>query len=133
MHRCQEQSNKMFGWKTKIRPSKAFNQPANLTNNQAQVPWVRLINPIYLVIRVSQSEGVLISELTNERRGEAQDTHWHKSVTRLSKPQTPVQSGSLSFCVGSLSILGIVGAVYLLFLICNLMLAVHFIHDLVPI
>ena len=74
MHRCQEQSNKMFGWKTKIRISKAFNQPANLTNNQAQVPWVRLINPIYLVIRVSQSEGLLISVLTNERRGEAQDT-----------------------------------------------------------
>ena len=62
MHRCQEQSNKMFvGMKTKISPSKVFNQPANLTNNQAQVPWVRLINPIYLVILVSQSEGAIIS------------------------------------------------------------------------
>ena len=75
-----------------MRPSKVFNQPANLTNNQAQVPRVRLINPISLVILIHQSEGFIISTLTNERRGEAQDTG-----TRLSKPQTPVQQGSQVF------------------------------------
>lgn len=79
-----------------MRPSKVFNQPANLTNNQAQVPRVRLINPISLVILIHQSEGFIISTLTNERRGEAQDTGT-QSVTRLSKPQTPVQQGSQVF------------------------------------
>ena len=72
--KSQKQPNKFLDNQTKMRPSQAFNQPANLTNNQAQVPWVRLINPISLVIRVSQSEAAIISALTNERRGEGQDT-----------------------------------------------------------
>ena len=77
MPRCQKQPNKFTNrhpQSDKNTSSKAFNQPANLTNNQAQVPPVRLINPIYPVIRVDQSEASIVSALTNERRGEAQDT-----------------------------------------------------------